>query len=813
METLFSIFPAHDFSLLAVILGLPALGAFVNGVFGKRLGKEAVRLLSLACVLGSFLASALAFVMLRAQAQGQFTFSLWHWFDLSVAGGLRSCPIDIKFTLDRLSSMMTLIVTGVGFLITLYATSYMWDDDREDGGYHRFFAYMSLFFFAMLVLVTAANLPVLFVGWEGVGLSSYLLIGFWYSEQANAAAGKKAFIANRIGDFGLLVAMALLLDSTGALDFQGIGAGYGALLERAQVWPIGHLPTSGVFGVFSKPALSWLSTPIQPTRATLIAFFLFLACVGKSAQIPLYVWLPDAMAGPTPVSALIHAATMVTAGVYLVCRLSAVFLLSPVAMATIAGTGAATALLAATIGLVQTDIKKVLAYSTVSQLGIMFMGVGVGAFSAGMFHLLTHAFFKAGLFLAAGSVIHAMHARIHDTAQAQDMRNMGGLRKWMPLTHFSFLSCALAIAGCPLTSGFFSKDEILGRVYRARVHAPSLGGEVRWEAWTWFGPALYVVGIVAATMTAFYVFRALFLTFWGDFRGWRVDRADPSGETPAVRAPHESPRSMTWPIVVLALLALEAGFFNAGVYFHFTPFDDWLAPLFRYTGSIATLREGGPSETLLAAVATGAFALGAGGAYVIYVMKKGEPARLLAEKAPRAYRLVLDKFRVDELYERTVIAALDALAEAAADFDKWVVDGILSRVTSAVVALTGTVLRAFQTGIVHAYAAVMMLGLFAMGWFFVWRPDASVSVQKKAPGLYALEAAPGLGYRFRWYSKSPDRPDTDAFGARRAVEVELPEGQTRSIKLEVKNAFERTAVKSIVLSGSAAQDRDRAGAP
>jgi NADH-quinone oxidoreductase subunit L len=792
MDTLFSIFPADHFSLVAVILGLPALGAFVNGVFGKRLGKEAVRLLSLACALGSFLASALAFVMLWTLGDGFLTFPMWHWFDLGYAGGHRSCPVDITFKIDRLSSMMTLIVTGVGFLINLYATSYMWDDEREDGGYHRFFAYMNLFSFAMLVLVMASSLPVLFVGWEGVGLSSYLLIGFWYSDQANAAAGKKAFIANRIGDFGLLVAMALLLDSTGALDFVGMGAGYGSLLEKVQVWP-GHVPAA--------LSHSWIAN-LQVTRATLVAFFLFLACVGKSAQIPLYVWLPDAMAGPTPVSALIHAATMVTAGVYLVCRMSAVFVLSPVAMATIAGTGAATALLAATIALAQNDIKKVLAYSTVSQLGFMFMAVGVGAFSAGLFHLLTHAFFKAGLFLAAGSVIHAMHAHVHDTAASQDMRNMGGLRRWMPGTRFAFLACALAIAGFPLTAGFFSKDEILTRVYTSTVHAPGLDGEVRWQAAPWFGHALYWVGIAAATMTAFYIFRATFMTFWGDFKGWKIDAEK--------HAPHESPRPMTWPVVILGILALDAGFLNAdlALFRHFTPFDDWLKPVFQDTQTFIALRKGGPSETSFMAVATGAFALGAGGAYFVYLMKNGVPARLLTEKIPRLHRLVLDKFRTDELYERTIIAVLNALADAAAWIDKWVVDGIVSRVTSAVIALAGAVLRVFQTGVVHSYGAVMALGIVGMGWFFVWRPDASVQVLEKTPGHYALEARPGIGYRFRWYSKSPDRPDTDAFGDRRALDVDLVDGQPRSVKLEVKNAFERTAIISVHLSGPS-----RAGAP
>jgi NADH-quinone oxidoreductase subunit L len=376
------------------------------------------------------------------------------------------------------------------------------------------------------------------------------------------------------------------------------------------------------------------------------------------------------------------------------------------------------------------------------------------------------------------------------------MRNMGGLRRWMPRTHFAFLSCALAIAGCPLTSGFFSKDEILGLALKSQIHATT-PGEPRWEAGPWFGHTLYAVGVIAATMTAFYIFRALFMTFWGDFRGWKVEAG--------TAAPHESPRAMTVPLIILALFALEVGFLNAGIRpFEFTPFEHWLHPLFADTQSLVKVTKGGPSETLLLAVATAIFALGAGSAYVVYVMNGGAPARLLAEKLPRLYRLVLDKFRVDELYDRTIVAFLNALSEVAADFDTWVVDGIISRVTSALVALAGTLLRAFQTGVVHVYGAVMALGIVGLGWFFVWRPDASMTVEQKVPGHYTLEARPGIGYRFRWYSKSSDRPDTDAFGDRRTIEVDLSDGEPRKVMLEVKNAFERTAIITVDLHGGPA---------
>jgi NADH-quinone oxidoreductase subunit L len=848
MELLSNIFPPQNFTLVAVILGLPALGAFVNGVFGKRLGKDGVRLMALSAIGGSFLASLIAFAMLVSfgrAAHGEhgahadvevidrLKFTAWHWFDVSTTGGFGSAPIEVAFTIDRLTSVMMLVITGVGFLIHLYATAYMWDDQRPDGGFHRFFSYLNLFCFAMLVLVMGSSLPILFVGWEGVGMCSYLLIGFWYSDDANAAAGKKAFIANRIGDFGLLVAMGLLLSYAGALDWEGIGSGSGSLLQRVHVWPMwseGHAPTTGPTGWFVSH-LPFLFPSLDPTVATVVGLCLFLGCAGKSAQIPLYVWLPDAMAGPTPVSALIHAATMVTAGVYLVCRLWFVFLLSPFVMATVATIGVLTAFFAATIGLAQTDIKKVLAYSTVSQLGFMFLGVGVGAFSAGFFHVFTHAFFKACLFLGAGSVIHAMHAGIHDTTASQDMRNMGGLRKWLPITYITFFASCLAIGGFPLTSGFFSKDEILYRAYVTHISAaPAEKGVTRWEAPAWFGPTLYWIGILAATMTAFYMFRALFLTFWGDFRGWEVAKPGAKakhgeGKTDKheaakheagheqakhdahghehhgpMAAPHESPWPMTVPLFVLAAFALVGGVFNPGLFSAEPGMEHWLLPLFQASEAYVKVTEGAPTAKWLALPGVLAFFVGAGGAYFVYVMSKGEPARVFTEKVPGLYRLVLDKWRVDEFYENTVIGMVESLAETAVVVDKWLIDGIIARLTSLLVAAFGTLLRAFQTGVVHVYAAAMVVGIAVFGWFFVWQPQAGATVHEQSSGKYIVEASPGLGYQFRWHSKTPDQPDSEAFSGRRTVEVDVSPGETKLVKLDVKNAFDRTTTSTVVVT-------------
>jgi NADH-quinone oxidoreductase subunit L len=679
----------------------------------------------------------------------------------------------------------------------------MWDDHRAqlDGGYHRFFAYMTLFIFAMLVLVMGSSLPILFVGWEGVGLCSYLLIGFWYSDAANASAGKKAFILNRIGDFGLLVAMAMLLQYAGALDWAGIEANPLSLLQRTKIWPIG----SGFVG-----PLSFLNHDFTPTVATVVALMLFLGCVGKSAQIPLYVWLPDAMAGPTPVSALIHAATMVTAGVYLVCRMAPVFLLSPIAMAVVALTGALTAVFAASIGLAQNDIKKVLAYSTVSQLGMMFLGVGVGAFSSGLFHVMTHAFFKACLFLGAGSVIHAMHVRLHGAA-SQDMRSMGGLRKWMPLTYGSFVASGIAIAGIFPFSGFFSKDAILLAAVTNHVGAVKANDDARWEAAPWFGWLLYAMGLAAAVMTAFYMFRALYLTFHGEFRGWKVDpRASADAHGDEGPEPKESPRAMSWVLVALGVLAVAGGLANAGIFSEkMAFFDRWLSPVFApWIRGTLHHDEHAASEIGLAIVGVLAGALGIGLATWVYIAKKGAPAKLVAEKVPRLYALVRDKWRIDELYEKTVIAFIDALAELMVAIDKWVVDGIIARATSLAVALLGTVLRAFQTGVVHVYAAFMAIGIFAMGLFFVWQPQARARIAQGSAGRLTVEAAPGLGYTYRWRTRAPlTKADAEAWSRERTLSLDVPPGQKRTIVLEVKNAFDRTAARTIVV------EREAVGAP
>jgi len=815
-----SVFPANDYALILVILGMPLLGAFVNGVWGNRLGKQAVRLMALSAVGVSFVAALVAFVDLahivgdEKEAHGKLVYTAWEWMHTTGGRDGANVPIEIKFSIDQLNGVMMLIVTGVGFLIHLYATSYM----ENDASFARFFAYLNLFIFSMLVLILGDNLPVLFVGWEGVGLCSYLLIGFWYESEANAAAGKKAFIANRIGDFGLLSAMFLLVHYTGALDWNGIANGASNLVHpgeawRVHVWPLGGGQYSGVLH-FLQP-----SRPLTISAATAVGLALLLGCTGKSAQIPLYVWLPDAMAGPTPVSALIHAATMVTAGIYLICRLSFVFVLSPFTMMVISIIGAATALLAATIAVVQNDIKKVLAYSTVSQLGFMFLGVGVGAFTAGFFHVFTHAFFKACLFLCAGSVIHAMHGRIHDDDKAQDIRNMGGLRKWLPLTHGTFAVATAAIIGVPFTSGFFSKDEILYRAFVDHTVNPLGGiGMLRrlrvYEPPVWLAPVLYATGVAAATLTAFYMCRLYFLTFWGDFRGWKIGRpsllashehADDHGEHPHEDLsqpgypPHESPWQMTVPLIILATFSAFAGFLNPG--FHIIkgpPMEHWLAPLFESaTDGAVKIRQGADRmEWSLALGGVSAFAVGTLLAWWMYIKKKGEPARRLAEAQPGLYRLVLDKWRIDELYDVTIIAAVDSLAETSAAFDSTFVDGIIAKLTALVVAAAGTVLRAFQTGVVQVYAALMVVGLAATAWFFTV-PHANATVVDAGNSDYTVTAAPGVGYAYRWDADGDGKPDKQDFAGDPTLKVHVEPGKTATVNLEVKNAFGLVRTKTI----------------
>src|SRR3954452_24891766 len=486
-------------------VAFPLLGFLINGGLSLRRpeAKDLVSVVGVGVLAASFLVSAALFVQLRADPPHQpVLVDLWRWLPV---GPLQ---IDMGFQLDQLSAVMLLIVTGVGSLIHLFSVGYM----KEDPGYARYFAYLNLFVVFMLVLVLGSSFPVMFIGWEGVGLCSYLLIGFWFSDKVNADAGKKAFIVNRIGDFGFLIAMFLIWHSLGTLTFTGMVAKAPAVL------------------------------PAGSATVTAITLFLFLGCTGKSAQIPLYTWLPDAMAGPTPVSALIHAATMVTAGVYLVIRTNVLFALAPLSSTVVAGIGALTALFAATIGLRQYDIKKVLAYSTVSQLGYMFLGVGTGAYASGLFHLATHAFFKALLFLGAGSVIHAMHHAYHAThlhADAQDMRNMGGLKQYMPVTFWLMLIATLAISAIPPFSGFFSKDEILAAAFaRGETNRIYL--------------VFYAMGVAAALLTAFYMARLMTMTFLGSNRTGERERGHL----------HDAPWVMTGPLVVLGVLSAFGGLLN-----------------------------------------------------------------------------------------------------------------------------------------------------------------------------------------------------------------------------------------------------------
>ncbi len=497
------------------VLLLPLVGFLVNATiaFARPASKTLVSLVGPGVVLAAFGVAVAGFLQLQAPgAPEAITLELWRWIE---AGDLQ---VNIAFRLDHLSALLVLVVTGIGGLIHLFSVGYM----RQDDGYARYFAYLNLFIVFMLVLVLGSSMPVMFIGWEGVGLCSYLLIGFWYGVEANADAGKKAFIMNRIGDFGFLIAMFLTWHALGTLDFVEIGA-------RA-----GQLPVNG-------PLI------------TMIALFITLGCAGKSAQIPLYTWLPDAMAGPTPVSALIHAATMVTAGVYLVVRSNAIFSHAPTASLVVAAIGAGTAFFAGTIALRQNDIKKVLAFSTVSQLGLMFLAVGSGAYVAGIFHLVTHAFFKALLFLGAGSVIHAMHAAYHAThreADAQDMRNMGGLRRWMPWTSALMWIATLAISGIPFFAGFFSKDEIL-----ASVFGRGSGQGVFYLFW--------LLGSLASLMTAVYMGRLMAMTFHGPNRSGIAEQA----------RLHEAPWIMTAPLAVLGVLSIAGGLINLP---HFVRGHAWL---------------------------------------------------------------------------------------------------------------------------------------------------------------------------------------------------------------------------------------------
>jgi NADH-quinone oxidoreductase subunit L len=567
--------------------------------------------------------------------------------------------VDLALQVDQLSVVMLLVVTGVSSLIHVFSIGYM----RDDPGYARYFAYLNLFVAFMVVLVLGASFPVMFIGWEGVGLCSYLLIGFWFEEKEKADAGLKAFLVNRIGDFGFLVAMFLIFSRLGSLDFRDVFA-------RA---PQALVPGGGT--------------------VTAIALFLFMGCVGKSAQIPLYVWLPDAMAGPTPVSALIHAATMVTAGVYLVARCNVLFAMSPAACAVVAGVGALTALFAATIGLKQWDIKKVLAYSTVSQLGYMFVGVGVGAYAAGMFHLVTHAFFKALLFLGAGSVIHVLHRAYHHThreADAQDMRNMGGLMPYMPWTGRVMWVATLAIAGIPPLAGFFSKDEILGAAFARGASSP-------------FYYIVWLFGLAAALLTAFYMTRLMLYTFHGPNRTGDLER------------PHlaEAPRVMTWPLAVLAGLTILGGALNLP---HVGTLHRWLEPVTER--SAAFLPALTPATGVEVALMVLAALIGAGGIWLATRVLKPE-SLVTPERAPAETgfaKLLLEKYRVDELYDAVVVRPVLWFSRVVLwkGVDAGLIDTAGVNGSAAVARGLGWIGSRLQTGQVGTYVFFFVVGVVAV---------------------------------------------------------------------------------------------------
>ena len=603
---------------------LPFAGFAINGLLGQRFSKALVNLFGIGSVLLSF-----AWVLKTLLGLGDLsTAHVEHYFTWIQSG---TFTLGCDFAVDRLTAVMLLVVTGIGSLIHIYSIGYMAHEHGPHyGGYYRFFAYMNLFMFFMLVLVLAANFLVLFVGWEGVGLCSYLLIGFYFEKKFATDAGNKAFIVNRIGDFGFSLAMFYMVKSFGSLDFATV-------FQKAPTAPESVL--------------------------TLIGILLMVGAAGKSAQIPLYVWLPDAMAGPTPVSALIHAATMVTAGVYMTSRCWPIYTHAPIAMEVIAVIGLATAFVAATIGTAQNDIKKVFAYSTVSQLGYMFVGVGVGAFSAGIYHLVTHAFFKALLFLGSGSVIHALSGE-------QDLRNMGGLRRRIPWTFWTMISAALAIAGVPPFAGFFSKDAILLAAYH---HSP-------WMYW---------LGTLTAGITAFYVFRAIFLAFFGTYRG--------DGH------PHESPPVMTVPLAILALLSVAGGFMF--------PVPQFLSAVF------PPIKEAEDMTLMGFSVAAGV--MGILVAYVMYVAKPAL-ADFVAANMKGLYTLVYNKYFVDEVYDRMlvkpVVGGSRMLLWRAADVG--LIDGIANGIGSRARDIGG-ILRLLQSGNIRSYATWVVFGsvllIVAMG--------------------------------------------------------------------------------------------------
>jgi len=647
----------------------PAIGFVINGLFGRQISRKAVG--PIACVaigLSAVLSSLLFFALLKQPG---------YFFEKDIFTWIASGPFKatIGYQVDALSIVMALVVSWVSFFIHIYSIGYM----HEDPGYPRYFTYLNLFVFMMLTLILANNFLLMFVGWEGVGLCSYLLIGFWFEKDSASNAGKKAFVVNRVGDFGFLLGIFLLVVHFGTLNFSQVFA--------------------------NAPQILTTST------ATAIAILLFVGAVGKSAQLPLYVWLPDAMEGPTPVSSLIHAATMVTAGVYMVARCHVIYAMAPVALAIVATIGVLTAIYAASIGFAQNDIKKVLAYSTISQLGYMFLGVGVGAYSAGIFHLMTHAFFKGLLFLAAGSVMHAMSGEL-------DMRKMGGLRKLIPVTFWTFLIATLAIAGFPPLAGFFSKDEILWHTFQqSRI--------------------LWAIGFVAAGMTSFYMFRAVFMTFFGESRAPEAVK----------KHIHESPKIMTIPLMILAALSIVGGWIGIphalkGA----NRFHEFLSTAIKVphetaghvaakahvilasnqtTAEIAkhgvesTPGAVDPTEYVLMVASVGIALVGLAIAYVLYMRKPLLVERFVATRH-RLYHLVLNKYYVDEIYKFLFIDSLKALGRGLwKGVDTFIIDGAVNGV-AYVIRILSDLTRRLQNGLVQSYALSLVVGgLVVVGYYVI----------------------------------------------------------------------------------------------
>jgi NADH-quinone oxidoreductase subunit L len=677
--------------LIWLIPLFPAAGFVINGLFGKKMPKAAVGVIAAGAVLIAFVFAAGAVYQLSQLPSEMRSHEVvvYEWINggsITAANGEPArFAINWAFLLDPLSSVMVLVVTGIGFLIHVYSTGYMWEED----GFYRFFAYLNLFMFSMLTLILGSNYVMMFIGWEGVGLCSYLLIGYYFTKKSAGDAAKKAFVVNRVGDWGLATGILLIFVNFGSLDFVKVGE------------------------VIREGVAAGTYTMSQPIFIG-IALALFVGATGKSAQIPLFVWLPDAMEGPTPVSALIHAATMVTAGVYMVARSNWIYQLAPEAMAVVAIVGAMTALFAASIGLVQNDIKRVLAYSTVSQLGYMFLALGVGAFAGGVFHLMTHAFFKALLFLGSGSVIHAMH---HE----QDMRKMGGLAKKIPITFGTMAIGTIAIAGFPPLAGFFSKDEILWQALTSS-HGHIL---------------LWIIGAIVAGMTSFYMFRLLFMTFFGE------SHVDPHVH------PHESPRRMTIPLIVLAVGSVTAGWLGFPKWLGTNYFEHWLEPVFeplKFPGAdaVAEHAHSAAMEVGMAGVSVAIAIVGLLVAYTAYY-KKSDLAVRVSTKFEGLYTALMNKWYVDELYDalfvnrskdlgrglwrfdgKVVDGAVNGSAFGTVKtalgsswWDRWIVDGLV-RFVGGFVKTASWPIRLSETGYMQNYALVMVLGVLFYVGYLLW---------------------------------------------------------------------------------------------